>query len=380
MYRFLLSLLLVAAFGVPAHAQLFSEDFGTGFDDFYFIGNPNWECYDIFGNSTILDCASSSDPTARLFGSDEITTADFAIPAGGATLTFNYAFAGFSNYPTIEVNTTGSCFGTYTSVSTLSAAYSCTGETVDLSAYAGQTIRIRFQSNGSTATFVVDDIEVTGSGGGGGGGSCATVFEDDFPSSFLSSSNWSSSNSISFSSFGACSGNKAVLNGSSDRMITTDIDLTGASSAEFTMEYSISSGASFTFYLPDVDISTVGGSSWTDVGPSYASPSGSCQTLTVDLTTYTGSTVRLRISDGWSSYPTYITRVEVCSDSGGGGGGTPGTPGACGSECSSNCWTSVANGGWDNCNTWENSGVSCGLWGGVELRRSIADYSAQCDR
>ncbi len=88
-----------------------------------------------------------------------ITTRAIALPASGdVSLTFNYRYGSFSSYPTVQIST--ACGGTFTTLITLSYKSSCGAQVVDLNAYKGQTIYLRFDAN-YTTYFVIDDIVVT---------------------------------------------------------------------------------------------------------------------------------------------------------------------------------------------------------------------------
>ena len=182
--RKLILLLLPLALLLPnaLQAQLFSEDFGTSFAS---LSTTKWPTSCRGGgassyNSSSGPCAGTSDRSYYIYNGGYIGTQSLSIPAGGASLTFNYSYSSFSNYPSVRVSTSGCLWHIHDS-SDVNYGSTCGSPTVDLSAYAGQTIVVRFQSGSSFKSFYIDDVEVTGSGGGGGGGSCTTVFEDDFP-------------------------------------------------------------------------------------------------------------------------------------------------------------------------------------------------------
>lgn len=93
--------------------------------------------------------------------SDYCTTTAISIPSGAtATLSFNYSYNYSIGLPTVSIGTTPSPTSV---VKTLASAASCTHQTIDLTAYAGQTIYIRFDENSSSTTYnlVLDDVLVT---------------------------------------------------------------------------------------------------------------------------------------------------------------------------------------------------------------------------
>ena len=139
---FLLCGIIIGAF---VQAQiLFQDDFGTTFGT---IDPAKWVCNNPTSpwNSSLGPCAGIGDYGVTLNSSQYITTQAITIPLSGATLTFEYSYDGNYALPTVEIST-GGCWGTFSVIQTLSQVFSCTTITIDLSAYAGQTIQIRFQA------------------------------------------------------------------------------------------------------------------------------------------------------------------------------------------------------------------------------------------
>lgn len=185
LYRPLIFLLLfIFQSALPAQAQLFQEDFGTSFSS---ISTTKWPTSCRSGassfNTSAGPCGSTFDRQYSLSGFwSYIQTEPIAIPAGGsAELQFDYSFDYFSfSAPEVEIRDNGFGCGTLLNTITLSpTSGSCNNQIIDLSAYTGQTIRIRFVSNTSSEPTYLDDIEVSSAGGGGGGtlppGACASA-------------------------------------------------------------------------------------------------------------------------------------------------------------------------------------------------------------
>ncbi len=157
--------------GVFVQAQiLFQDDFGTTFGS---IDPAKWVCNNPNSpwNSSLGPCTGIGDYGVVLNSSQYITTQAITIPLSGATLTFEYSYDGSYAFPTVEISTSG-CWGTFSVVQTLSQVFSCTTITIDLSAYAGQTIQIRFQAGWTSLyDFYLDNVQVS-AGLSGGGAAC----------------------------------------------------------------------------------------------------------------------------------------------------------------------------------------------------------------
>lgn len=154
-------------------SQLFQEDFGTFFTT---LNTTNWPTTCASGastyNTSIGSCAGAGDYAYYMSGFTTYrSTSGIAIPSTGYDLTFDYSFDYFLSFPEIEIRTGGTCGTTLQSTITLTNTSGvCTAQTINLDAYAGQTIFIRFCSRTSSATFYIDNVLVDGSGGGSGSG------------------------------------------------------------------------------------------------------------------------------------------------------------------------------------------------------------------
>ncbi len=144
---------------------LFSEDFGSSYDQYYMW--TNWCTSDPDSNSDINTCDNFSWKT---YGTGYYATTDeITIPATGTTtLYFDYKFDKFSSYPVVSVSTS-SCYSGFSDILTLDYNYNCHTEYIDLSSYAGQTIHIKFSTYNSAGSFVLDNVQVENTAGGGGG-------------------------------------------------------------------------------------------------------------------------------------------------------------------------------------------------------------------
>ncbi len=307
------------------NAQLFQDNFGTAFAS---ISTVNWPSACRGGsassfNTSIGPCAGAGDYEYGLSGfGSYITTSAIAIPAAGYDLTFDYSFNNTFSFPAIEIRTGASCGTALVNSTTLTnTSGACTPQVIDLSAYAGQTIYIRFRSNTSSATFYFDDPTVDVSAGGGGG-SC--LLSDDFGSAFasISTTNWPSacrggSPSSFNTSVGACAGAGDYEYGMSGfgTYITTSALAIPATGYDLTFDYSFNN----TFSFPAIEIRT-GASCGTTLSSSttLTNTSGVCTPQTINLNAFAGQTIYIRFRSNTSSATFYFDDVTVC----GGGGGT----------------------------------------------------------
>ena len=241
--------------------------------------------------------------------------------ATSASLTFNYHMYGASNMGDLDLQARidGS---SWTSVWSESGNQGNSWEdaTVNLDAYLGETVQLRFVgTTGSTwkGDMAIDDLNLAaGSGGGGGGSACAAditsfpyaegfesgtgdwsqVSGDDFDWARRSGGTPSSGTGPSAASEGTYymyveSSNPnyptktTVLNGPC-------FDLTTASSATFDFDYHMY-GASNMGSL-DLEASTNDGASWTSVWSESGNQGNAWESASVDLASYIGGTVRLR--------------------------------------------------------------------------------------
>ncbi|PWL31349.1 MAG: hypothetical protein DCO96_03910 [Fluviicola sp. XM-24bin1] len=321
MRNILLLLILCAASG--ANAQLFQEDFGTAFAS---IDGTRWPttCRNAASsfNNSVGPCSAAGDYSYATSGfGTYITSQGIAIPASGYELTFDFSYSNTFSFPAVEIRTGGPCGTTLAQTETLSnTSGTCTPHTVDLSAYSGQTIYIRFRSNTSSTTTYWDNIIVDL--GSGGGTSC--LLQDDFGTAFASidATNWpgaciGGSPSSFNTSVGSCSGTGDYGYGLSGfgSYITSMALAIPSTGYNLTFEYSFNN----TFGFPAVEIRT-GGPCGTTLAATntLTNTSGVCTPETINLDAYAGQTIYLRFRSNTSSVTTYWDDIEVC----GGGGPT----------------------------------------------------------
>lgn len=158
----------------PTRAQLFQEDFGSSFGN---ISTVKWPTTCRNGassfNTSLGSCYGIGDYNYSLSGfGSYITTQSISIPTTGLSLSFEYSFDYFSfASPEVEIRSGATCGTTLLFTEVLApTAGVCTPYSIDLSAYVGQTIYIRFVSNTSSEPTFIDDILVNGSGGSGPSG------------------------------------------------------------------------------------------------------------------------------------------------------------------------------------------------------------------
>jgi len=170
---FYLDEVLVDAGGGGGSSCLLSDDFGTAFQS---IDASNWPSSCRGGTASSFNfssapCGSTSERGYSLSGfGSYITSMALAIPSTGYNLDFEYSFSNTFSFPTIEIRTGGTCGTALAGTTTLTnTGGTCTPQTINLDAYAGQTIFIRFRSNTSSATFFLDEVNVCGSSGSGTG-------------------------------------------------------------------------------------------------------------------------------------------------------------------------------------------------------------------
>lgn len=317
----LLSFLFVTSI---AQAQLFQEDWGTAFSA---IDGTRWPtgCRNAASsfNTSAGPCSAAGDYSYATSGFGTfVTTQGIAIPATGYELTFDFSFNNTFSFPSVEIRTGATCGTTLAQTETLSnTSGTCTPHTVDLSAYSGQTIYIRFRSNTSSATTYWDNI-IVDLGSGGGGGSC--LLQDDFGTAFASidATNWpgacTGGTASSFNtSVGSCSGAGDYGYGLSGfgSYITSMALAIPSTGYNLTFEYSFNN----TFSFPSVEIRT-GGPCGTTLAATntLTNTSGVCTPETINLDAYAGQTIYLRFRSNTSSATTYFDDIEVC----GGGGPT----------------------------------------------------------
>lgn len=310
-YLTIIVLLLFAKISI-AQTVLFHEDFGTSYSGTHLL--TNWCSSSSYANSSSSACDGYS---WYAYGSaDYARTNDIAIPTTGTTeLTFDYKFNQFSSYPTVEISTSG-CYGTYSSVRTLTYQGTCFTESIDLSSYAGQTVNIRFYTWNSSGTFILDNVDVSNTSGGGGT-TCTDLFVDDFGTSYSGTyllANWCRSSSSANSSSSACDGYSWYAYGSGDYINTDDIVIPATGTSELSFDYKFNQFSSY----PTVSISTSGcyGTYSTVQTLAYKS---TCFTETIDLSAYAGQTINIRFYT-WNSSGTFIldnVQVQNCTSGGG---------------------------------------------------------------
>jgi len=300
------------------YSQLFQDDFGTGFAS---ISTVNWPSACRGGtassfNTSIGPCAGAGDYEYGLSGfGSYITTSAIAIPATGYELTFDFSFSNTFSFPTIEIRSGASCGTSLLATTTLTnTAGVCTPQTVNLDAYSGQTIYIRFRSNTSSATFYFDDPTVDV--GSGGGTSC--LLADDFGTAFASinTTNWPSAcrggTASSFNtSVGACSGAGDYgysLSGFGSYITSGALAITSGS-FQLTFDYSFSNAFSF----PTIEIRS-GASCGTSLlaTTTLTNTSGTCTPQSISLAPYSGQTIYIRFRSNTSSATFNFDDVNVC--------------------------------------------------------------------
>lgn len=320
--KLLLSALL-SLFCFVGNAQLFSEDFGTAFAT---ISTVNWPTACRVGassyNTSVGACAAAGDYNYSLNGfGNYITTQAISIPSSGYALTFDYSFNYSLSFPSVEIRSGASCGTTLLNTTTLTnTSGACNSETIDLSAYAGQTIYIRFKANTSSATVYWDNILVdVGSGSGGG-----CLIDEDFGTAFaaINTTTWPTacrggSPSSYNTSVGGCSGSGDYNYGMSGfGMYITSMAL-AIPATGYTLDFTYSFNYSFSF--PSIEIRT-GASCGTTLQATYtlSNTSGVCTPYSIDLSAYNGQTIYIRFKSNTSSAYVYYDDIKVC---GGGGSG-----------------------------------------------------------
>ena len=315
----LLSIML--GFSTRLDAQLFSEDFGTAFGS---ISTVNWPTGCRSGassfNTSVSSCAGAGDYAYSLSGfGSYVTTLGIAIPAAGYTLDFSYSFNNAFSFPTVEIRTGASCGITLANTETLTnTSGSCTPHSINLDAYAGQTIYLRFRSNTSSATFYIDDI-VVDVGTGGGGPTC--LLQDDFGTAFtsISTTNWPSGCRSGASSFntstGPCSGAGDYSYAMNGFVYVTSMALSIPSTG-FTCDFNYSFNQTFSF--PSVEIRT-GASCGSSLSQTVTltNTSGVCTPHSINLDAYAGQTIYLRFRSNSSLATVYFDDIEVCGNTSG---------------------------------------------------------------
>jgi len=309
-----------------SYAQLFSDDFGTAFAS---ISTVNWPTACRGGspssfNTSVGSCSAAGDYSYGMSGFGAyITTSAIAIPATGYEVTFDYSFNLAFSFPSVEIRSGATCGTTLLATTTLTnTSGTCTSQTIDLSAYSGQTIYIRFKSNTSSASVYWDNILVDLSSGGGGGGCLLT---DDFGTAFtsISTTNWPTacrggSPSSFNTSVGSCGGGADYSYSMSGfGQYITSMALTIPSTGySLDFEYSFN----YTFSFPSVEIRT-GGTCGTTLQATHTltNTAGVCTPHSIDLSAYNGQTIFIRFRSNTSSATFYLDDVAVCGGTGGSG-------------------------------------------------------------
>lgn len=322
MIRFFRQFILIVSFlsSFLSNAQLFQDDFGTGFAN---ISTTNWPTACRGGsassfNTSSAPCGSTSDRAYLLSGfGSYVTTMAIAIPSAGYDLTFDYSFDYGFSFPTIEIRSGAPCGTTLLNSTTLTnTAGVCTPQIIDLSAYAGQTIYIRFRSNTSSSTFYFDNPTVDLSAGGGGGINC--LLTDDFGTGFasISTTNWPTAcRGGSPSSFNTSSAPCSSTSGYGYAMsgfgvyITTMALAIPSTGYDLTFDYSFN----YAFSFPSVEIRT-GGTCGTSLSTTttLSNTSGVCTPQTINLDSYAGQTIFIRFRSNTSSAMFFLDEVAVC--------------------------------------------------------------------
>ena len=107
-------------------------------------------------------CAGAGDFAYELNGAGAfITTRAIPLPATGYQLRFDYSFIQAFGFPEVDIRTGEPCGATLQqTVALADTGGPCQSTTVNLDAYAGQTVYLRFRAMSSSATFQVDDVVV----------------------------------------------------------------------------------------------------------------------------------------------------------------------------------------------------------------------------
>lgn len=162
---------------------LLQDDFGAAFAS---ISTTSWPVACRGGspssfNTSSAPCGNGTDYAYGMSGFGVyITSLALAIPSSGFDLTFDYSFNYGLSLPAVEIRSGASCGTSLLSSTTLTNTSGvCTPQTINLDAYAGQTIYIRFRSNTSSATFYIDNISVCGTAGSSGDYKWADNFNDN---------------------------------------------------------------------------------------------------------------------------------------------------------------------------------------------------------
>lgn len=301
-----------------SYGQLFQDDFGSAFAS---IDGVKWPSGCRGGTASSFNtsagaCYSASDYNYGTSGfGTYITSQGIAIPSTGYELSFEYSFNYSLSFPAVEIRTGASCGTTLIQTETLSNTSGvCTPYTVNLDAYAGQTIYIRLRSNTSSATTYWDDILVD-VGSGGGGSSC--LLEDNFGTTFqsISTTNWPTScrtgspTSFNTSSLPCASAGDYGYSMSGFQSITSMALAIPSTGYSLDFEYSFN----YSFSFPSVEIRT-GGTCGTSLAQTVnlTNTSGVCTPQSVDLSSYAGQTIFIRFRSNTSSATFYLDEVTVC--------------------------------------------------------------------
>ncbi|MFP4664491.1 MAG: T9SS type A sorting domain-containing protein [Bacteroidales bacterium] len=317
----ILFFLMLSALTGNTQTVLFSEDFGSSFNDFY--PGSNWECKHSSAssyNTSTGPCGATGDYAYYLSGFNYyITTTEITLGASGNELSFDYAFDYSISKPQVLISTAASCGSTGTDITGggLAQTSTCDNITFNLDAYANQTIRIVFIAKTSSENFYFDNVQVITGGGGGGDTECSDIFNEDFGTTYNSShlyTNWCSASSYANSSSSACEGYSWYAYGSNDYVKTNTIDIPATGTSTLYFDYKFNQFSSY----PVVSISTGGcyGSFTNLLTLQYKS---SCYTESIDLSSYAGQSVNIRFYT-YNSSGTFIldnVRVENCSSGGG---------------------------------------------------------------
>lgn len=248
-----------------------------------------------------------------------ITTEAIALPSSGYELSFSYSFSSTSGFPSVEIRTGASCGTTLVNTTNLAnTGATCVPQTIDLSAFAGQTIYIRFVSNSFTS-FYLDDILVDVSSGGSGTG---CIFAEDFgtTSQSINTTNWPTGCRLGTpsslnTSFAPCAGTGDYAYSISGYKSITTLPI-AIPSTGFTLDFFYSYSGTFSF--PTVEIRT-GGTCGSAIALTHtlSNTSGACTQETINLDLYAGQTIFVRFNSNSSSYSFSFDDINVCGNVGG---------------------------------------------------------------
>ena len=286
MRQFLL-LLIWLPFMAFGQTTLFSYDFGTASNS-NITSAGDWCAANPTSNTSFV-CTSYGwwgNTT-----SEYLTTKAISIPAGcsSASLSFNYEYFGSSGFPTVRICST-SCTGTFSTLTTLSNKSSCFLQSVDLTAYKGMIIYIRFQCN-STSSFYLDDVLVTASF------PATTLWSQDFTTTSYDMASNSNFTRNAGNSYACTSGDYVFYTDFSNARFQTntfsvpqnkgiklsfDSYRTSISSGAIRIYYNVTGYCSFDYMNPNDN----GWVKWGEITPNTGTGLGNCTRQSISLESF----------------------------------------------------------------------------------------------